>query len=83
MWHEVTHVIKLEFGNNMKRWVEIYKQTYGNRIFIKKLNKDDLAFGFTKIPCLDCNGTGLFLMPDDSQEVCVACKGIGWNWATL
>lgn len=32
--------------------------------------------------CLDCGGTGVFLLPE-SEDVCVACKGTGRTLITL
>lgn len=33
--------------------------------------------GFWVVNCDDCDGTGIFRLPDDSPEPCVACKATG------
>lgn len=33
--------------------------------------------GYWMVPCRDCNATGIFALPDGTDE-CVACKGQGY-----
>lgn len=54
--------------------VVVYKQTYRRVQAIRWVSSKAL---FTKIKCQDCEGTGLFILPDDSKWPCVCCKGIG------
>lgn len=63
---------------------EIYKQCYPHFTERKHITEKDIDYGFIKIKCQDCDGTGLFAMPEpDQYEDCVACKSTGWLWATL
>jgi len=33
--------------------------------------------GYQVRPCGDCNGTGIFLLPDNTEHKCNTCKGSG------
>ena len=61
----------------------VYKQTYDDIVYSKAIRLVEQTYGFTRIPCPDCDGTGIFLMPDNRKEMCVICKSSGWHWATL
>lgn len=41
------------------------------------VHQPDIIRGYQVRPCPDCDGTGLFLMPDDTKEKCNTCKGKG------
>ncbi len=63
--------------------VTVFKQVYDDTQAEMTLSPEEIDFGFTRIPCADCDGTGQFTLPDDTQEPCVCCKGTGWLWVTL
>ena len=60
---------------------EVYKQAFDydlgfNNAVEIDVSKDDLERGFTKIDCPDCDGTGVFQLPEGSCK-CRNCKGTG------
>ena len=61
----------------------IYKQTFDNPVDELDVSVEDIESGFAKIGCPDCDGTGIFLMPDDTGEMCVMCKGTGYLYANV
>ena len=61
----------------------IYKQTYDDKATSKNVNASERAYGFIRIPCPDCNGSGTYYTPDDIGEPCVMCKATGELFATL
>lgn len=79
------------------KYINVFKQTYPNIIARKLISKTDLLNGFIKIPCDDCNGTGIFYEPDGEIGVtyspknlcpykpyqCICCKGTGKLYVTL
>lgn len=63
--------------------VSTYKQAYDGIVCSTDIGLVEQVYGFTRIPCIDCGGSGMFSMTDSMMETCVACKGCGWNWVTL
>jgi hypothetical protein len=53
---------------------EVYKQSYHN-YFVVNVSFEDMLFGYKLIDCPDCDGSGLFQLPDDEMVTCVPCKG--------
>jgi len=43
------------------------------------LEIEDLGCGAGRVPCLECQGSGVwaFMEPEIGAQVCVACKGSG------
>ncbi len=39
--------------------------------------------GAARMSCLECDGTGVYLLPDDTPMRCVTCKGSGQEWVTV
>lgn len=61
----------------------IYQQTYDRCVCAMEITEEDVLRGFAKRTCEDCQGTGIYLLPDDDTEPCVACKGTGKRWVSL
>jgi len=61
----------------------VYKQAYDAEICTLELTPEEIESGFSKRPCGECQGTGLFIMPDEEKVTCNACKGQGFRWVTL
>lgn len=60
----------------------IYKQAYDCKT-LKDITADDQACGFVQTCCPECNGSGVYLLPDDTWQPCVMCKTSGRLWVTL
>lgn len=56
--------------------VNVYHSKSGELICKHILRWYEIGIGYFDIDCLDCNGTGIFQLPD-GEEKCVACKGTG------
>jgi len=41
------------------------------------VSEEDIRRGFTRIECLECEGTGVFVITDFDYQECVSCKGTG------
>ncbi len=63
--------------------VTVFKQVYEPVQAEIDLTPAEIEFGFAQIPCSDCNGIGRFGLPDDTEEMCICCKGTGLLWVTL
>ena len=55
----------------------VYQQTYDREIDEIDVTDEEIDFGFSWFECGDCEGTGLFTLPDDVKEPCVRCKSKG------
>lgn len=60
----------------------IYKQTY-DCPRLDNITVDDQTYGFAQICCPECNGGGVYILPDDTGQPCVTCKASGRLWVTL
>lgn len=58
----------------------IYKQSFDKLLEVKKVNPREL---YCTTHCLDCEGTGEFVLMDNTVEKCVACKGSGKVYVSL
>lgn len=79
------------------KYIHIYKQVFNPIIRRLLITNEDMINGFIKTKCNDCNGTGLFKIPNGEYgvmysrsnpvpyklEKCITCKGIGKVDVTL
>jgi DnaJ-class molecular chaperone len=65
---------------NMK--ANIYKQSF-DKVSTIDITEENIKFGFIQRDCMECDGTGLFKMPDENELKCNACKGSGKRWVSL
>ena len=57
--------------------MEVFKQTYPAMVCRLRPTEAELELGVAWIFCRGCDGTGIFRLPDEKDQTCGQCKGLG------
>lgn len=63
-------------GERMR--AQVYKQAFDDPcLLLPEIEVADFSSPFADIDCLECDGTGTFVITEDDSFTCVVCRGTG------